>query len=204
MSSYLIYRDKPLKKQLEKLHQILYKSESISKALSLIPQLKLPNWYLGSGCITQTVWNYFSDKEPNYGIKDFDLVYFDNKDISYVGEDRYVQQAKAVFKDFPFEVEIRNQARVHLWYQNKFGKEIEPYFSVEEAIATWPTTATALGVRAISPKKLSVFAPYGLHDLFGMIVRPNKVLVSKEIYEEKSSRWLKLWPNLKIIPWEQR
>lgn len=32
-----------------------------------------------------------------------------------------IQSAKHAFRDVPAEVEIRNEARVHLWYQKKFG-----------------------------------------------------------------------------------
>ena len=47
-----------------------------------------------------------------------------------------------------------------------------------------------------------VYAPYGLNDLFGMIVRPNKVQITKEIYLNKVERWAKIWHKLKIIPWD--
>ncbi len=45
------------------------------------------------------------------------------------------------------EIDIKNEARVHLWYGERFGKEIEPYRSSAEAIATWPTSASCVGVR---------------------------------------------------------
>jgi hypothetical protein len=34
---------------------------------------------------------------------------------------------------------------VHLWYGNRFGYAIEPNLSSADAIATFPTTATAVG-----------------------------------------------------------
>ena len=111
-----LYLNKPLEEQINNLCRILYESELISEALRLIPSLELPNWYLGAGCISQTVWNSLSDKEePGYGIKDFDLVYFDDKDVSYEGEDKYIQKAKEIFKTFPPEEETKNPARVHMW-----------------------------------------------------------------------------------------
>jgi hypothetical protein len=64
-------------------------------------------------------------------------------------------------------------ARVHVWYKEAFGKEIKPYTSTEDAIDTWPTTATSVGVR-YSNGRFQVYAPYGLHDLLGMIVKPIK------------------------------
>lgn len=44
----------------------------------------MTNWYLGAGCIAQTVWNFFHDFEPTIGIgiADYDLVYHDASDLS--------------------------------------------------------------------------------------------------------------------------
>jgi uncharacterized protein len=83
-----------------------------------------------------------------------------------------------------------------------FGYEIAPYESVEGAINTWPTTATCVGVRTTSAGGLHVHAPFGLTDLFDMIVRPNKVQITKELYEAKTERWTRLWPKLQRLPWE--
>jgi hypothetical protein len=44
-------------------------------------------------------------------------------------------------------------------------------------------------------------APFGLDDLFGLIVRPNKSLVDRNVYEAKAARWAALWPRLTVIPW---
>jgi hypothetical protein len=40
-----------------------------------------------------------------------------------------------------------------------------------------------------------------LTDLLGMVVRPNKARVTRDIYEEKASRWAARWPGLQIVPW---
>jgi len=50
--------------------------------------------------------------------------------------------------------------------------------------------------------EFKVYAPFGLNDLFGKIVRSNKAQINKQIYEKKVSSWLNKWPDLKIIPWE--
>lgn len=50
---------------------------------------------------------------------------------------------------------------------------------------------------------LIVHAPYGLDDLFKLTIRPLKYEFSKELYEQKCQKWLKKWPNLKILPWEE-
>jgi len=108
-----------------------------------------------------------------------------------------------LFKDIPGQIEIKNEARVHLWYEKHFGYAIEPYESVEDAINTWPTTATSVAVKYDDKGRFIAYAPYGLNNLFGMIVRPNKAQITKEIYLRKVERWAKIWHHLRIIPWDQ-
>ncbi len=189
--------NQPLHVQIALLQKIIGQNEVIQNILKLAPTLEMPNWYLGAGCISQTVWNFLSGFSLSQHIKDFDLVYFDSSDLSYEAEDFYIQKAK----DLEIPVEIRNQARVHLWYEKHFGYQIKPYVSVEDAINRWPTTATCVGVKSVNGGLL-VYAPYGLNDLAGMTVRPNKIQITKEIYEKKVSRWKKIWQKLTIIPWE--
>ncbi len=90
----------------------------------------------------------------------------------------------------------------NLWYEKHFGRPIDQYKSVEEAISTWPTTATSIGVRKIDGQ-FHVYAPFGLDDLLGMIVRANKVKITEKIYQDKVDRWIKIWPNLKVISWDR-
>ena len=95
-----------------------------------------------------------------------------------------------------------NQARVHLWYEEHFGIQIKPYRSCEDAIATWPTTATSLGI-TLDSGEFRVYAPFGLDDLFNLVVRPNKKLIPRKVYEDKVARWNLHWPKLRIIGWDE-
>ena len=70
------------------------------------------------------------------------------------------------------------------------------------AIWTWPTTATAVGVRMTRGVPV-VFAPFGLQDLFGLVVRANRVQITRAIYERKVARWTRCWPNLTVLPWAE-
>src|SRR5262249_52254317 len=136
-------------------------------------------------------------------IKDCDLVYYDPADLSYEAEDVHVRRGRALFADLPVPVEIMNEARVHLWYEDHFGYRIEPYRSVEHAVNSWPTTATSVGVRREPGGDLVVYAPYGLNDLFGLVVRPNKAQITEAIYLEKVERWQRNWPRLRMLPWRE-
>jgi hypothetical protein len=190
-----------LRSQVTYLETALIKSATIREVLALVPGLGLPNWYLGAGAVAQTVWNELHGFPADTGIKDADIVYFD-PDTSYPAEDAFIQRAKQVLGSLAIEPEVRNEARVHLWYEQKFGQPIRPYSSTEDAINTWPTTATAIGVRRDPSGEFIVYAPYGLNDLLGMIVRPNKGQITQEIYERKAQRWQAIWPGLRVVPWD--
>jgi hypothetical protein len=170
--------------------------EVLKAAAGLLPA----NWYLGAGCIAQTVWNHMSGRDLMADIKDLDLVYFDATDLSEETENAYLQRVCHKVGGLSIHMDVKNEARVHLWYEKRFGYPIKPYASLEDAINTWPTTATSIGVRRTSDESV-VYAPYGLDDLFAMVVRPNKQQITPEVYAAKVRRWLQSWPSLEIVPW---
>lgn len=188
--------------QIKILEDIIMSSEIINIVIKRANQLNIDNYYIGAGCITQTIWNYLSDYPLDYGIKDIDFIYFDNVNIDFESENRVIMQVKQIYSDLRIEMDVKNQARVHLWYKDHFGYSIEPYTSIESAINTWPTTATAIGVRMNINNEFKVYAPFGLNDLFGKIVRANKAQITRQIYEKKVSSWLSKWSDLIVIPWE--
>lgn len=185
--------------QKQLLHRILSENEILYEVIVKAQELGLEKCYIGAGCICQTVWNYQNGLEPMYGISDIDIVYFDD-DLSYEKEDGIIKKVKQMFSHLPVEVDVKNQARVHLWYEKRFGYPCKPYRSVEEAINTWPTTATAIGTR-LEKEKLIVYAPFGLNDMFGQIIRANKILITEKVYAEKCQKWRSKWDTLTVIPW---
>jgi hypothetical protein len=56
-------------------------------------------------------------------VKDYDVFYFD-EDLSWEAEDAVIQHLGVLTNDLGVTVEIRNQARVHLWYKQRFGGNI--------------------------------------------------------------------------------
>ncbi|MGM1048116.1 MAG: nucleotidyltransferase family protein [Bacillota bacterium] len=184
----------------KKLIEIIKLSPLLVEVFERSQKLKLDQYYVGAGCIVQTVWNYFIGNPLEYGIDDIDIVYFDT-DLTYQKEDRIIKLGKEVFRKFPIKVDIKNQARVHLWYKEKFGIDLEPYSSLVEAIDSWPTTATSLGVRFDKNEEWKVYSPYGFDDLFQLKVRANKKLITQDIYKNKYEKWKRKWPELNIISW---
>ncbi|MGV0909748.1 nucleotidyltransferase family protein [Martelella sp. FOR1707] len=163
--------------------------------------IDLPDCWLVAGALAQTVWNRRFAMDPTHGIADIDIVYFDPSDLSERAEARHAARIRAAFSALPAWIDVKNQARVHLWYGDRFGFDIEAYDSVSEAITTFPTTATAFGIRPTA-QGFECDAPFGLADLLNAVVRPNKTQVSREAYENKVERWKTLWPDLTVIGWD--
>lgn len=146
-----------------------------------MPSLDLPGCYRAAGALFQTEWNCLSGRDPRTGIRDYDLNYFDAGDLSWEAEDAAIQRTSRLLADVPAEVEIRNEARVHLWYEDKFGIACAPYTSTEAAIASFPNTSSCISVRPRAGDGMDVFAPFGFTDLFAMRTRPNPVLAPRAV-----------------------
>jgi hypothetical protein len=158
----------------ERLTAILCATLPLMRVLTVAHHLCLPDWLLFSGAVYQPVLNHLTGRPLDYGIKDYDLGYFDASDLSYEAEDAVIRRVKAAF-DEPLRsmVEVRNQARVHLWFEAKFGEAYEPLSSTAEALERFASATFAVGVRLDPDERLYIEAPFGLADLFALRLRPN-------------------------------
>src|SRR5690606_14632641 len=129
-------------------------------------RLALPDCWLVSGAIYNSVWNMLTGRPSMRGVKDIDLFYFDASDLSYEAEDAVIKRVAPVFADLRVPVELRNQARVHLWYEDHFGQPYAPLRSSREAVDRFATTTHAVGVQLDAEDRLQVYAPYGLDEMF--------------------------------------
>lgn len=62
-------------------------------------------------------------------------------------------------------------------------------------------TGRPLGVSMEQGDKWHICAPFGLRDLFSLTVRPNKKLITKDLYDQKAAKWKEKWPELHVEPW---
>jgi hypothetical protein len=185
-----------------RLEAIIRASPLLAAILGRWADIALPDCWLVAGALALTVWNNVFGLAVTHGISDIDLVYFMPEDLSAAAETSHSARVRDIFSDLPVWIDIKNQARVHLWYAAKFGYPIRSYVSTADAITTFPTTATAVGVQPGSEGRLAVFASYGLADLLGQVVRPNKKQITQAIYEAKVARWIGVWPALKVVSWD--
>ena len=141
--------------------------------------------------------NHLTGRALDYGIKDFDLAYFDASDLSYEAEDAVIRRMKAAF-DEPLRrmVEVRNQARVHLWFEAKFGEHYMPLSCTAEALERFTSATFAVGVR-LAPDDRHIEAPFGLADLFALRLWPNPR--RKTVHFARTSADVRRrWPELVI------
>ena len=144
-----------------RLESILRAAPRLMQVLWKARELDLPDWLIMSGAIYQPVLNHLTGRAPEHGLKDYDLGYFDASDISYAAEDVVIRRVAAAF-DEPLRslVEVRNQARVHVWFEGKYGEAYSPLGSAAEALGRFVSPMFAVGVRLTVDEALLIEAPF--------------------------------------------
>jgi hypothetical protein len=161
-------------------------------------RLKLPDAWIVSGCLVQTVWNVRTGRAVDYGIADYDVFYFDS-DVSWQAEDAVIRRLQDTFSGSGVTVEARNQARVHLWYPQKHGPPYPALGRSTDGIDRFLTKNTQVGIRRTGDG-YGVYAPHGFDDIANMVVRPNPgANFSAANYAAKAERWKKLWPEITVM-----
>jgi hypothetical protein len=181
------------------LEAILRAAPSMMRVLEAARALALPDWLIFSGAVYQRVLNHLTGRDPDYGIKDYDLGYFDASDISYEAEDLVIRRVAATFPP-PFDrlVEVRNQARVHVWFEGKFGEPYRPLGSASEALERFVSATFAVGVRLEADDRLTIIAPFGLADLFALRMRPNPTRPRTDAFVRVAAGLKARWPELVV------
>jgi hypothetical protein len=157
-----------------RLREIVRATPGLMTVLKVARDLDLPDWLVFSGAVYQPVWNALTGRPPDHGLKDYDLGYFDASDISYEAEDKVIRRvAAALPAPLSSLVEVRNQARVHLWFEQRFGGPYPPLASTAQALERFEAPAFAVGARLEADDALTIVAPFGLEDVFAMRLRPN-------------------------------
>jgi hypothetical protein len=158
----------------------------------------LPDTWLVSGCLVQTVWNVLTKRPVDYGISDCDVFYFD-PDRSWEAEDAVIRGLQDRLGHLGVAIEARNQARVHLWYPDKHGLPYPPLSRSTDGIDRFLTQTTRIGIRRRADG-YDVYAPNGFDDVANLIVRPNLTAnFSAANYATKAARWKALWPEITVV-----
>jgi hypothetical protein len=190
--------------QLHHFETIVRRDPDLMQLLASIRGVRLAQWRLVAGCLYQTVWNVLTGRDRGTGIKDYDLIYFDDSDLSWAAEDRVIRTVAAATRGCVGPVEVRNQARVHLWFEARFGTAYPRLYSADEALRRYASIVHAIGVRLEYDDRLDVMAPFGLDDLFSMVIRPNYALENAASHMRKARRAQEIWPEVIVVPWNEK
>ena len=181
-----------------RLADIVRANPDLMHVLTTVRGLGLTDWRVFSGAVYQAVWNHVTGRPPAYGIKDYDLGYFD-PDTSWDAEDVVIKRVAAAFEP-PFRdiVEVRNQARVHLWFGDRFGEPYEALPDTDTALSRFVAPAFAVGVRLEDDDTISIAAPFGLRDMFAMVLRPNPNRPLAKGWDKAVASAQARWPELTV------
>ena len=169
------------------------------QALHAVAQLGLPHCCIGAGAVRALVWDALHGHVQASVPGDIDVAYFDADDLQPRREVELRQRLEALVPGVPWDV--CNQARVHLWFADYFGYAVPPLLSLDDAIASWPEFATAVGLSLQHDGSIGILAPHGLDDLFNMVVRRNPARISLDGYAQRlvSKDFAARWPRVTII-----
>jgi hypothetical protein len=187
----------------ERFVRVIHRNSTIGEILRRLPDLGMCDAWLAGGCLFQTVWNVVRGDPASRGIKDYDVFYFDAGDRSRTAEERVNRNAASLFADLDCEVEVRNQARVHLWYEDEFGVSGYPELHcATDGVDRFLAVCCMVAVRPPGQGAVDLYAPFGVEDVFGLVMRPNPSFptLPRGRYELKAKRWRTLWPELRVEP----
>ncbi|MEA3169836.1 MAG: uncharacterized protein QOI97_2784 [Pseudomonas sp.] len=160
-----------------------------------LPALGVDQCMLTAGCLFQAVWNHQSNRPVAQDVKDYDVFYFDT-DLSYEAEDRVIRAAERLFEDLGVNVEVKNQARVHLWYGERFGRPYPQLHTAKQGVDRYLVAGTCIGLEIATGE---VYAPHGLADVEQGVLRINPRHPEPGLFEQKARSYQARWPWLKIV-----
>jgi hypothetical protein len=183
----------------QELTQLIRSTPWFMSILEAIRDCNPPDWLIGAGIIRNLVWDHLHQYQTPTALADVDVVFFDPQDLRPERDSMTQQQLEQRLPHVPWEA--TNQAAVHLWYEDVYGFPVPPLHSSEEAVGTWPETATSVAVRLLPTDEIIIVAPCDLSDLFNMILRRNPRRVTQEQFVQRlhSKQILRKWPRVQVI-----
>ena len=200
MSDHLRYSGRPFEAQREALVAMIRAEPVLMEVLEGIAEL--PEGLLVAGALYNMVWNRLTGRPGLADVADIDVFYFDPCDLSYEAEDAVIRRLEARFAHLPLPVQARNQARVHLWFEGKFGAPFTPLGSAAEMLGRYASKTHAVGAW-LADGEVEVVTPFGLDDVFSFRVVPNYALNNRATHEKKAARLLAIWPEVTVVRWQE-
>jgi hypothetical protein len=165
----------------------------VAEILDRWHQLELPDCWLVAGCLFQTIWNLRSGNPPEAHIRDYDVFYFDAADRTAEGERRAQERTRELLGRAGAHVEVANQARVHLWYEQHFGVPYPKLRSAHDGIDRFLVLETCVGLQ---PDAL--YAPNGLEGVYAGTLTPNPARPYAALFNKKVDSYCQRWSWLRV------
>lgn len=162
------------------------------------PALDLPDAWLVAGCLFQAVWNLHGGRPAQAGIKDYDVFYFDAAHLSEAGERAVQARVDAQFAGLGIALEAKNQARVHLWYQDFFGHPYPALRDARDGIDRFLVRETCVGLRP-ARDGWEVHAPNGVEAIAAGTLSRNPLTPHAALFDAKAASYRARWPWLRIV-----
>lgn len=163
--------------------------------LVLARELGLPDCWVAAGFVRSRVWDHLHQYAPSPLPQDIDVIWFDPDRPG--AEQDAVLEKRLHARDASLGWSVKNQARMHLRNGDL------PYGSASDAMRHWPETATAVGVRLDAQGRIEIAAPFGLDDLFGLVVRPTAAFLTLKraawLERLRAKQWRTSWPRLTML-----
>ena len=170
--------------------EIIERDAWMINVLKIVRDLSLNDCWIGAGFVRNKIWDEKHAKNRT-DLNDIDVIYFDNANSSKIFDLQIEEKLK---KQAPgLNWSVKNQSRMHI----RNGQD--QYTNCNEAISFWPETATAVAVKINSKDQIEHIAPYGLNDLFNLLVKPTPKF-DLDVYNTRiqEKRWKEKWDKLEI------
>lgn len=175
--------------------QLVRQDEWMMDVLRSVRSLNFDDWMVGAGFIRGKVWDHLHGYEKRSALPDVDVTYFDTRNLDEGVDEEYEHKLQVLMPDVPWSV--GNAARLHV------ERGDPPYTSSTHSLEFWSETATATGLHLDAYDNLTLFVPFGIHDLVNLIVRPTPLFESERLYlykeRQRKKNWREKWPKLRFI-----
>ena len=176
--------------------RLIYEDEWMMDILRSAQSLNLPDWWVCAGFVRSKIWDVLHEFNERTPLPDIDVIYFDPSNVDEEIEKSYENILKQHQPTIPWSV--KNQARMHTVNNDR------PYSSSTEAIAKFPETATALGVKLDEEGKIVLTAPHGIEDVVNFNIRPTPYFSETEERMEyyhqrvRKKNWKSVWHKVEV------
>ena len=89
---------------------------------------------------------------------------------------------------------------MHTWYADWFGFPYPPLANTRAGIDRFLVPCTCVGLQSENAgQQPRLYAPYGLDDLYGGILRPNPMCDHRPLFRQKALGYQQRWDWLQIV-----